>query len=169
MLNFEVFGKNLQTERKKQVPRMTQDNLAEKTSLTVQTISDYERGKKFPTLENAVAIANALGLSLDYLCDGSDIAEQEETRLQIGTLADVQSIFDLLCEKIPSCAIESENDDVFFRIENCPQIAKYYKNYLTMKGLLDARTITPEIFQIWKDGASKSLKGTSIEAYDFPL
>ena len=75
MLSFKSFGKNLQTERKKRIPRMTQDNLAEKAGLTTQTISDYEREKKFPTLENAVKIANALGLSLDYLCDGSDVAE----------------------------------------------------------------------------------------------
>ena len=169
MLSFEAFGKNLSAERKKQVPRMTQDSLAEKTNLTVQTISDYERGKKFPTLENAVAIANALGLSLDYLCDGSDIAEQAETRLQVETLADVQSFFDFLCEKIPGCYIELENDNIFLRIENCPQIAKYYKDYLTMKGLLDMRTITLDIFQIWKDGASKSLKTTTIENYELPF
>lgn len=169
MLSFKSFGKNLQTERKKQIPRMTQDNLAEKAGLTTQTISDYEREKKFPTLENAVKIANALGLSLDYLCDGSDIAEQKETRLQIETLADIQFFFDFLCEIIPSCDIESENDDVFLRIENCPQIAKYYRDYLTMKELLGNSTITPDIFQMWREGATKNLKTTTIENYEFPF
>ena len=168
MLSFKSFGKNLQTERKKQIPRMTQDNLAEKAGLTTQTISDYEREKKFPTLENAVKIANALGLSLDYLCDGSDIAEQKETRLQIETLA-IQFFFDFLCEIIPSCDIESENDDVFLRIENCPQIAKYYRDYLTMKELLGNSTITPDIFQMWREGATKNLKTTTIENYEFPF
>lgn len=169
MLSFKSFGKNLQIERKKQIPRMTQDNLAEKAGLTTQTISDYEREKKFPTLENAVKIANALGLSLDYLCDGSDIAEQKETRLQIETLADIQFFFDFLCEIIPSCDIESENDDVFLRIENCPQIAKYYRDYLTMKELLGNSTITPDIFQMWREGATKNLKTTTIENYEFPF
>ena len=169
MLSFKSFGKNLQTERKKQIPRMTQDNLAEKAGLTTQTISDYEREKKFPTLENAVKIANALGLSLDYLCDGSDIAEQKETRLQIETLADIQFFFDFLCEIIPSCDIESENDDVFLRIENCPQIAKYYRDYLTMKELLGNSTITPDIFQMWREGATQNHKTTTIENYEFPF
>lgn len=169
MLSSESFGKNLQAERKKQTPKMTQDNLAEKAGLTTQTISDYERGKKFPTLENAVAIANALKLSLDYLCDGSEVAGQEETRLKIETLADIQSIFDFLCEKISDCDIESEDDNIFLRIDNCPQIAKYYKDYLTMKDLLKTSTITPEIFRIWREGATKKLKTTNIEDYELPF
>ena len=169
MLSFKSFGKNLQTERKKRIPRMTQDNLAEKAGLTTQTISDYEREKKFPTLENAVKIANALGLSLDYLCDGSDVAEQKEDKTQIKTLADIIDIFDFLCEEIPSCDIESEDNIVFLRIENCPQVAKYYQDYCTMKDLLDVRTITPNIFQIWKDGVSTNLKTTPIKDYELPF
>lgn len=114
-------------------------------------------------------IANALGLSLDYLCDGSDVAEQKEDKTQIKTLADIIDIFDFLCEEIPSCDIESEDNIVFLRIENCPQVAKYYQDYCTMKDLLDVRTITPNIFQIWKDGVSTNLKTTPIKDYELPF
>lgn len=167
MLNVEVFGKNLEIERKKQ--HITQEKLAELASVSVQTISGYEQGTKSPNLKTVVKIANALNLSLDYLCDGSEVAEQKETCHQITTLADVQAMFDFLCEKIPDCTIESEDDHISVFLENCPQLAKYYESYITMSELLDNGTINPEIFQIWKEGAAKNLKNTTIEDYQLPF
>lgn len=168
MLDIKVFGQNLYLERKKR-KGMTQDKLSELSQVTVQTISGYEQGTKSPSLKNAISIANALGLSLDYLCNGSDVSEQNNFKFEIETLADIQSLFDFLYEKIPDFSIEAENDDIFLRIEDCPQIAKYYKDYLTLKDLLDEGTITPDIFDIWKNGATKNLKTTSIEDYKLPF
>ena len=51
-----------------------QNQLADETGLTPQTISLYEKATEGgkggqPTLKNAVAIAKALGVSLDWLCE----------------------------------------------------------------------------------------------------
>lgn len=167
MLNVEVFGKKLESERKKQ--GLTQEQLAEMADVSMQTISGYERGDKKPNLDTAVRIANTLSLSLDFLCDGSEVAEQRKTDPKIATLADIQAILDILYERIPDCEIQSEDDHIAFFISNCPQIAKYYQSYITMSELLNNGTITPHIFQIWKDGATKSLAETKIEDYQLPF
>lgn len=167
MLNAEVFGKNLKNERKKQ--SITQEKLAELVGIAVQTISYAETGKKFPHLDTAVRIANALNTSLDYLCGGSEKAEQKKADPRIETLADVQTMIDALFEEIPDSELQSEDDHIALYINNCPQIAKYYQNYITMSNLLDDRTITSQIFQMWKDGAAKGLERTTIEDYQLPF
>lgn len=48
---------------------ITQKELAKRTHLAPATISAYENGVKSPTLDNAIAIADALGMSLDDLRD----------------------------------------------------------------------------------------------------
>lgn len=56
--------------------RMKQRELATKLGVTRQTISLYSNGKMPPTLENAIAIAEALGVSLDWLFP-SEITEED--------------------------------------------------------------------------------------------
>lgn len=47
---------------------LTQSKLADMLYLTQSTIAYYENGKKAPTLDNAIAIARVLNVSMDYLC-----------------------------------------------------------------------------------------------------
>lgn len=56
---------------------MSQAKLAQAANITPQTLSAYEKAEedmkgKNPSLENAVAIAKSLGVSLDWLCGRSD-------------------------------------------------------------------------------------------------
>lgn len=60
----EIFF-NLKEVRKSK--NVTQVELSEKTGLTQQVISTYERGEFTPQLSNAKIIADALGVSLDEL------------------------------------------------------------------------------------------------------
>lgn len=55
--------------RRKQL-RMTQEELAEKASITPQTVSSAELGKKALRPENIIRISSALGISTDYLLLG---------------------------------------------------------------------------------------------------
>ena len=48
---------------------ISQKELAKMTHLAPATISAYENGVKSPTLDNAIAIADVLGMSLDDLRD----------------------------------------------------------------------------------------------------
>ena len=48
--------------------RMTQDELAAESNVSVDSVRKYEAGSTCPTLENAWAIACSLGVSIDDLC-----------------------------------------------------------------------------------------------------
>lgn len=54
---------------------MSQVELAEKTGISRDAISKYERGDVMPSIEYAKRIAGVLGVSLDYLVSDGD---QEE-------------------------------------------------------------------------------------------
>ena len=56
------FLKQLRNEKK-----LTQEQLAEKIGVSIETISSIDRGIKMPRLQNFVAIANQLGVSADEL------------------------------------------------------------------------------------------------------
>jgi transcriptional regulator with XRE-family HTH domain len=61
----DTFGERLRMVRKKR--GLTEDELAERTGMTRTSISYYETGKQWPSLFNAVCIADVLGVSLDWL------------------------------------------------------------------------------------------------------
>lgn len=66
-----VFAKRLSESRKKR--GLSQAKLAKMASITPQTLSAYEKATitttgKNPSLANAVSLANALQVSLDWLC-----------------------------------------------------------------------------------------------------
>ncbi len=58
------------TERRKQL-RLTQEDVAERADLTVQTISTAETGRKALRPENIIKICAALDISQDYLLLGN--------------------------------------------------------------------------------------------------
>jgi len=55
--------------RTAQTPHVTQDQLAEKTGLSISYISMLERGERSPTLDTLATLATALGVSLGDLFD----------------------------------------------------------------------------------------------------
>jgi len=65
----EKFGGKLKKAR--ETIGISQKELAARIKVTPTTISAYEKRKKFPTLENAAAIANELNVSIDELCGGT--------------------------------------------------------------------------------------------------
>jgi transcriptional regulator with XRE-family HTH domain len=60
-----MFSERLKTLRK--ASRMKQSELAEKLSLSQQTISLYEANKRHPDLETLILLANEFHVSTDYL------------------------------------------------------------------------------------------------------
>ena len=67
-MDFNTIGKNIRKCRL--AKKMRQEDLAEKTSLSVTYIGMIERGEKTPSLETLIALLNAIGVSADVvLCD----------------------------------------------------------------------------------------------------
>ena len=78
-------GKRI-AERRKELS-MTQENLAEKVGLSLQSVSCIELGKKGVRPENLIKICNALDVSADYLLRGKrDSLEVSELSLKISQL-----------------------------------------------------------------------------------
>lgn len=74
-----AFGDHLKKLRKSK--QMTQEQLAEKSELSVQYLGDVERGKANPTLAIVEKISYALNLSVHDLFDTSEFqASTEELR-----------------------------------------------------------------------------------------
>ena len=61
---------------------LTQEELAERCSVTRQTISNWENGKSYPDLEMLVFISDSFDISLDALVKGDDKMVQVITKEQ---------------------------------------------------------------------------------------
>ena len=59
----------------KKLKGLSQVNLAETTGISRDAISKYERGDATPSVEYAKRLADALGVSLDYLVSDDDKEE----------------------------------------------------------------------------------------------
>ena len=70
-------GQRIMTRRK--ILRLTQDELAEKLGVSTQMISNLELGKKAIRPENLVKLCNTLGLSADFILNGSNISTNIDT------------------------------------------------------------------------------------------
>jgi len=77
---------------------MEQKDLAKKTGLSLKTIENYvKKGASVPSADKAVMIAQALGVSVEYLVTGKKDATYDRTNIQtrnktiIATLAELNS------------------------------------------------------------------------------
>lgn len=66
-----LFGERLLSVRKKK--KISQDELAKKLGVHAPVIGRYERNEVKPSIEMAANLANALGVSLDYLVGVADL------------------------------------------------------------------------------------------------
>ena len=64
-MKLDTIGKNIRKFR--EIKKLRQEDLAEKTDLTTNYIGMIERGKKIPSLETLINILNSLGVSADMV------------------------------------------------------------------------------------------------------
>lgn len=67
-MDLSSVGRNIKKYRK--LKKLTQEQLAQKTSLTSNYIGMVERGEKIPSLETFVLLVNALEVSSDKILSG---------------------------------------------------------------------------------------------------
>lgn len=65
----KTLGRRIREERLKL--NLTQEKLAEDVNLSMAYIGQIERGERSLTLDNLVAVANRLGVTVDYLLSDS--------------------------------------------------------------------------------------------------
>lgn len=64
-MELKSIGRNIRRFRKAQ--KLRQEDLAERTGLSVNYVGALERGEKFPSLETFIIIANTLNVTSDML------------------------------------------------------------------------------------------------------
>lgn len=64
-MKLDTIGKNIRKFR--EIKKLRQEDLAEKTDLTTIYIGMIERGEKIPSLETFINILNSLGVSADMV------------------------------------------------------------------------------------------------------
>ena len=84
-----LFGERMAHARKKR--KVSQEELSKKLGVHAPIIGRYERSEVKPSIEVAAKIAQALGVSLDYL---SGISDQELDKDLIEQINELQSLED---------------------------------------------------------------------------
>ena len=74
-MKLDTSGKNIRKFR--EIKKLRQEDLAEKTDLTTNYIGMIERGEKIPSLETFINILNSLGVSADMVL--SDVLDNGYT------------------------------------------------------------------------------------------
>lgn len=164
-----IFAKRLKEAREK--CNIRQNALASEVGVTAQTISAYEKAEtdgkgKNPTLENAVAIANELGVSLDWLC-GRDIPEEDEFKKTLGDIArslvflekSVAGVYLDTSTRIEEKVTYSEgypyNEDVEVTYPSIvftnEKLVRFIKEWGKIKSLHDTSVIDDELYSLWLD------------------
>ncbi len=104
-MDFNTIGKNIKKYRLSN--NLRQEDLAEKTGLSVNYIGLVERGKKMPSLPTFIAILNALDASADIvlaelLSNGYKIKEsllsEKMSKIPIDNRKKVYKIIDLFID-----------------------------------------------------------------------
>ncbi len=96
----KVFGKRIKELRERK--KLTQERLAEKVGLDLQTISRIETGYYFTSFENLEKLANALDVTMADLFNFGHVKTKEElikeinTELSTSSEKDVQRIHKLI-------------------------------------------------------------------------
>ena len=100
-VNFVLIGKRVRETRKQQ--KITQNQLAEMTELSVGYISHVETAKKKASLSALISISNALGITVDELLTGNQYYNPTDYQTDIDlVMADCSTtekrmIYELIC------------------------------------------------------------------------
>ena len=77
MVDLVEIGKRIQMRRKQQ--GMTQEQLADKMDVSIQMVSNLERGNKAIRIENLIKLSQILNISTDYILTGKETTEDMQS------------------------------------------------------------------------------------------
>ena len=75
--NLVEIGKRIQSRRKQQ--GYTQEQLAEMMNVSIQMVSNLERGNKAIRIENLINLSKILEISTDYILTGKETTDDIDT------------------------------------------------------------------------------------------
>ena len=100
MTSFELeeIGKRIATRRKEL--NFTQEKIAEKMNVSIQMVSNLERGNKAIKIDNLIKISEILGISTDYILTGKPaVTDVKCTHDKLAQLSDTDyKMIDMLTD-----------------------------------------------------------------------
>lgn len=75
-INLTLIGKRIQTRRKQK--GYTQEQLSEMMNVSIQMISNLERGNKAIRIDNLINLCQILDVSCDYILTGQETSKDRE-------------------------------------------------------------------------------------------
>lgn len=90
MVDYYLIGKRIRELRVQN--KITQEDLAEQIDLSVSYISYVENGKKKPSLETLIRIANILGVTVDEILAGNQLHNPTDYQTDIDLIMDDFSV-----------------------------------------------------------------------------
>ena len=101
MVDYEGMGRRIKARRR--LKKMSQEQMAQAVRISVSFYGNIERGRRIPSIDTLVAIANALDVGVDYLlADSLEAVDKKRTQFEART------VYQYLREKIE----ELQYDDV---------------------------------------------------------
>lgn len=86
MVDYESMGKRMRYRRR--IKKLSQEDVAKAVNISVSFYGNIERGKRIPSIDTLVEIANFLGTSTDFLLAESVIvAGKRHTREELHVLS----------------------------------------------------------------------------------
>ena len=188
MGDLSIFSKRLKEARIQ--CGMKQNELAKAIDVSAQTISMYEKNEKDgkgknPTLDNALAIADKLNVSLDWLCgrDHIDAAKKQDK-----TMGDIVRAIVLMCDNLDDIVIENvaksvsvvDPDTGYPRFDKVDvsypglvfeggEISEFIEEWSKIKKLHDTDTIDDELYSLWLEKHFSSLDVLPVKRNNNPI
>lgn len=159
MNNANTFARNLKAAREK--AGLSQAALAKEAGVALQSISAYEStlNHKSPSINNAVKLANALNVSLDWLCGRDDVSSEES----YDTYKKCALVVLALQRTIPNLSVTAsvdfnyaEENQIHIYMSN-EVLFRFFSDYNVMLELYKGGRLTVDILNQWLTGSLESL------------
>ena len=152
MFDVKLFSERLKAART--AKHISQADLAKAVGVSAATISSYEtvNGAKIPSLDKATAIAERLGISLDYLCGMPKEGNEPSVAELLSYLITAVRSFGFIVN------YKSGGDDGSVILTSSNEILyEFFQDYKKIEPLLDDKTF-PEYIRIIEKNKEHSLE-----------
>ena len=164
MGNIDIFSVRLLEARKRK--NLTQDRLAELVGISGQSVSKYERGESRPELVTAVAIAETLNVSLDWLFDlkkgNTEAALVDYARTLVDLASYSADVYVRRDEMLADNFDIIKTSELVIRLDGI--LGEFLYNWTKIKKLTDDDTVPAELYELWLDNEYKKLQEYSDKA-----
>ncbi|WP_367607602.1 helix-turn-helix domain-containing protein [Legionella sp. W05-934-2] len=127
----EIVGERIRAARERQ--QMTSTDLAKRIGMSRQLITNWEKGRRLPTLESIIALADSLNIPATFLLGVSDSLEvSNERRFSLKDLDAFHTNIDIENICVPYQFVDEKSDYIVVRMKDDSMADIFRKNDLAI-------------------------------------